>query len=208
MRLPLRSDRRRLTLALAIGAAVLLSAGCARMGKVSGKVTLPDGSPLPGGIITFTPEDTSRNPATAVIHEDGTYEADVPTGTCKVGIDNRMAGQSHTPVGLGAMPVPDPGAAKGAAPAAPKGAPNSPSAIMAKMKGGGPGGGPAPKENKSGMSGLARAAEAAGAPKGGPITPVPGKVVPINSKYYTPEGSGLTVHVGGGTNTFDVTLEK
>lgn len=193
----LRRVRSRPTLVLVFAAAVLAAAGCAKSGKVSGKITLADGSPLPGGIITFTPEDSSRNPATAVIREDGTYEADVPTGMCKVGIDNRMAGSKQSPVGIGGAPVPPTGGAAG-------GAKGGPPNMMAKLKGGA---GP-PAASKGGVDDIARAAAAAGAPQGQTTIPVPGKVVPINSKYMNPVASGLTFEVRGGSNTFDVQLEK
>ncbi len=69
-----RSVRPRLVVLAALGAALAVTAGCAKSGKVSGKVTLPDGSPLPGGLILFAPEDSTHNPSSAIIKEDGTYE--------------------------------------------------------------------------------------------------------------------------------------
>src|SRR5438105_4947623 len=66
-----------------------LLAGCPSgtpVGRVSGKVLLSDGSPLPGGLITFSSQDKM---ASAVIKPDGSYDArDVPVGPVQIGINN------------------------------------------------------------------------------------------------------------------------
>lgn len=182
--------------------ALLLSAGgCAKTGKVTGKITTSDGQPLPGGTITFTPTEGTVNPASATIKEDGTYEVEAPTGVCKISIDNRSAGQSVSPIGAGGAPTPKESSATGGDTGAPKfGGPGMPKDMMAQIKG-------ATAPPKMGGAGeIQKAMEGKQAPVG-PNTPVPGKVVPINSKYYTPESSGLELKVKGGAQTLDIKLE-
>jgi hypothetical protein len=69
--------------------------GCSKNGgaeasaTVTGKVTLPGGSPLPGGTINFRSVAFAHRVGSGEIQADGTYEAkDVPQGECKVVIDN------------------------------------------------------------------------------------------------------------------------
>lgn len=185
-----------LALALLLGAA-----GCAKTGKVTGKITTSDGQPLPGGTITFTPTEGKANPASATIKEDGTYEVEAPTGVCKISIDNRSAGKSVTLIGAGGAPIPTESPATGGDTGAPKyGGPGMPKDMKAKVAGG-----PAPPKMGGGGE-IQKAMEGKYVPTG-PTTPVPGKVVPINSKYYTPESSGLELKVKGGTQAFDIKLE-
>jgi hypothetical protein len=197
----------RWAVAALVGAAVALSTGCAKTGKVSGKVTLDDGTPLPGGVISFVPDDPGSNPAAANIREDGTYEVDVPVGTCKVSIDNRRAGQTQTLIGMGGMPTkignPEDEKKGGKGPGGPPGGPGDKMAAMmaAAKKGSGGGAPPVPKDAQER---LAQASGGSTAPTA--VTPVPGRAVPIDPKYYTPETSGLTLKVSGGSNTFDVRL--
>jgi hypothetical protein len=80
--------------------------GCGGPGpvKVSGKV-LFNGSPLPGGLITFRPVDPQLSPVGAAISEEGTYEAILPIGEVQVSVDNRAlepppAGPTSLPGGL------------------------------------------------------------------------------------------------------------
>ncbi|MBX9622758.1 MAG: carboxypeptidase-like regulatory domain-containing protein [Gemmataceae bacterium] len=198
-----RSVRPRLVVLAALGAALAVTAGCAKSGKVSGKVTLPDGSPLPGGLILFAPEDSTHNPSSAIIKEDGTYEvSDVPTGTCKVSIDNRMAGVTEIPVGAGggynAVKTDKSDSDKGGKKGGMKGPPGK--------KGGDPNAPPA--ASKGGEDAISAARAAAGGPASGARVPVPGQKVDINKKYYTPESSGLTISVSGGSNTYDVKLAQ
>jgi hypothetical protein len=190
-----------ITLGLVFAGAAL-STGCAKTGRVTGRVTLPDGSPLPGGIIQFTPDDSKRNPATAVIKEDGTYSCDVPVGSCTVSIDNRAAGKSSAPIGAGGVSGP-PKAGGGGKMAGTKGQPG-----MQGPPGGRTAGGPSEKELKTGNEEIANRMSQAGADKVGPTVAVPGKAVQINPKYYNGQTSGLSFEVGGGTQTFDVKLDK
>lgn len=185
------------------GLAVALGSGCAKMGKVSGKVTQEDGSPLPGGVISFLPEDSGANPATANLNEDGTYEVDVPVGNCKVSIDNRGAGQTMTLIGRGGMPtkIGNPPADDGKEKDK-KGGPMGGKMAMMKGKGGKDAAAPpVPKDAKQQLDQM-------GGDGPTTVTPVAGKAVPINPKYYTPDSSGLTFKVGGGSNTFDVKVTK
>jgi hypothetical protein len=69
-------------------------AGCGPgQGKVSGRVLL-GGAPLPGGIVMFRPADPKQNSISAVLDEQGHYEAVLPGGEVQVSIDNRTL-QSH-----------------------------------------------------------------------------------------------------------------
>ena len=97
-RLPSRS-----ALPLAIGVLLVCSVGCGKTGTVKGIVKQADGTPLPGGLIMFAPEEAGKSAATGVIKEDGTYEVEVPKGAFKVSIDNRAAGQVETLVGVGSL---------------------------------------------------------------------------------------------------------
>lgn len=187
------------TLLSAVVLAAVFSTGCAKFGKVSGKITQADGSPLPGGVISFIPDDSKRNPATANIKEDGTYSCDVPVGNCKVTIDNRSAGKGHSPLGAGGVSGPPKGAGGGGPKMGP-GAKGGPA--------GGGTGGPAGKDVKGSNEAIAEAMNKAGAAKVGDIVNVPGKSVPINPKYFNAETSGLSLEVSGGSNTFDVKLDK
>lgn len=178
---------------------VVLTAGCAaKSGKVNGKVTLSDGQPLPGGSITFIPE--KGNPASGIIKEDGTYAVDAPTGICKIVIDNRSAGKSSSPIGAGGAPVP----ANVETTSGPnyKGGPGMPAGVAAKMGGGAAG----PPKNEGGAEAIAKMMEGKQAPVS-ETTAIPGKVVPINPKYYSADSSGLTFTVKGGSQKFDIKLE-
>jgi hypothetical protein len=90
--------------------AVCLAAGCGGNGrpeaaKVTGRVTLPNGSPLPGGRIDF--RAASGDMVSGQIKADGTYEASVPPGSSKVSIENvQLKGIGPAPRGLPAMPTP------------------------------------------------------------------------------------------------------
>ena len=203
--------------------AALCVAGCAKNGTVSGKVTLPDGSPLPGGQIAFQPEDTKRNPVIAVIKEDGTYSCSVPVGNCKVSIDNRAIGKSSAPIGAGGVPAPPkggggPGAGaksptgpmKGPPGGAIKGGPSGPTGPPGGGGGGGPVGkaGHSDKELKGGNAAIGDAMSKVGANKAENSEALGGRLVPINPKYYDNSTSGLSIEVSGGSNTFDVKLDK
>ena len=67
----------------------LVVAGCGRAtSKVSGQV-LFKGTPLPGGQLTFRPDNPKANPVITEIDEQGRYEAVLPGGRVKVSVDNR-----------------------------------------------------------------------------------------------------------------------
>jgi hypothetical protein len=68
---------------------VALAVGCTgRQGTVSGTVYLND-KPLPGGLVTFRPADSSRNAVSARIGDDGHFEATLPAGEATIAVDNR-----------------------------------------------------------------------------------------------------------------------
>jgi hypothetical protein len=154
-----------------------LPVGCGTpKGHVSGKVLLADGSPLPGGTITFLPQQGKNvAPVMARIGEDGTYDAPgVPVGPSKVTISNAEldpnASDSIVPTGA-----------------------NSPAA--AKM----------PPQMKSKMSGMGPPKGATEGKDIPGRTKPPGTYVPLDPKYSSPETSGLTCDVHSGSTPFDVT---
>src|SRR5262249_30596660 len=157
-----------------------------------------DGQPLPGGTITFTPIEGKGNPMSATIREDGTYEMDAPTGLCKIAIDNRSAGKSHTPIGAGGPPTATDlpvGEHKGPT----YSAPGMPKEFIGKKESGPP--------QTGGAEEIAKAMQGKHATSGA-STPIAGKAVPINPKYYSPESSGLELKVKGGAQTFDIKLQQ
>jgi hypothetical protein len=85
----LGSRRLRLAGRLALLLALALVGGCgAGRGKVSGQV-LFNRAPLPGGLVTFWPADPKHSPVSVHLDEEGHYEAVLPVGEVRVGIDNR-----------------------------------------------------------------------------------------------------------------------
>jgi hypothetical protein len=90
-------------------------AGCgASRAKVSGRV-LFNGAPLPGGLVTFRPEDPAQNSVSARIDEQGNYQALVSCGNVQVSVDNReLEPQAREPGGLppGLLPQLSPDAQK------------------------------------------------------------------------------------------------
>lgn len=70
---PAAAGRRRGARVALLGAIVLCFVGCSRRAEVTGVVTL-DGSPVPGGVVTFTPR-TAGATAYAAIGPDGRYTA-------------------------------------------------------------------------------------------------------------------------------------
>jgi hypothetical protein len=154
--------------------------GCGwEKGKVSGQV-LFQGKPLPGGVVTFRPVDTSLNPVTAVINQDGNYEATVPAGECKISVDNRaLEGPGARSVGAGGAPEVGGGRRggppKGVAVGPPKGAIEE-----------------ATKDKK--MPGVSSEKPA-------------GTYVPIPKPYYDPETSGLSLTVKAGSQTHNIELK-
>jgi hypothetical protein len=128
----------------------------------------------------FRPLDTSQNPVSAVLDQDGKYEAIVPAGEVKITVDNRsLKSPPRGPVGVSGNPEGDQrpaGVPKNVPVAPPKGAM-----------------GEATRENN--------------AP---PITPQTqvGKYVPIPEKYYDPDTSGLSLKVTRGSQPFNIELVK
>jgi hypothetical protein len=185
--------------ALLVAGFALLSAGCgSKMGRVSGTVSLPDGKPLPGGIITFVPD--KGNPASSVIKEDGTYELEVRVGDCKVSVDNRSAGVAEKLAGRDGTAIPKQNPA-GSSP--PRGAPNLPAGVGGRPRSSGP---PASKDADKAISDAMK--DKAPPPSSEERVKVPGKAVKINTRYHNPETSGLTFAVGGDPQTFDVKLAR
>jgi hypothetical protein len=98
---------RKLSCVLGLIAAFAL-VGCGQKGastaKVTGKVTLPNGQPLPGGRIDF--RAATGNMVSGQIKADGTYEArEVPPGEYKVSVENsHLKGISPPPPGLEPLP--------------------------------------------------------------------------------------------------------
>jgi hypothetical protein len=69
--------------------ALLSAAGCGpAMVKVSGRV-LFKGEPLPGGLVTFRPESNRVAGVTALIDEQGHYEATLPVGVVRACVTNQ-----------------------------------------------------------------------------------------------------------------------
>jgi hypothetical protein len=89
-----------------IAVALLLAgvAGCGSgQGRVSGQV-LYNKKPLPGGLLTFVPTDTTKRPVAAAIDENGHYNATVPLGEVRIAVDNRELQAAERPIG--ALPPP------------------------------------------------------------------------------------------------------
>src|SRR5204863_9415246 len=79
-----------LVLAVALGCS-----GSAAVGRVSGKVLLKDGTPLPGGIVKFVAADAQF--ATGEIKPDGSYEVrNVPVGAVKIVVDTERLNPNIT----------------------------------------------------------------------------------------------------------------
>jgi|SRR5579875_613426 hypothetical protein len=67
-----------------------LAVGCGGESKVKvfGQVRYK-GAPLPGGIVTFQPENTKFNTVAVLLDEQGNYEVTLPVGKVQVAVDNR-----------------------------------------------------------------------------------------------------------------------
>jgi hypothetical protein len=170
-----------------LGLVVLLPvvvSGCSvGSGKVSGQVLQANGKPLAGGIVMFRPTDTSINPVTAKIDENGNYEASVPSVQVKISVDNRS--------------LKNPGSG-------PVGASDSNPAELIKGRNAPPKGaaiGP-PKDAMS------QARKDQTVPPAVVREKPVGTYVDIPEKYYDPETSGLTLQVTGGNQKFDINLSK
>jgi hypothetical protein len=111
-----------------------LAVGCkGGQGTVSGTVYLND-KPLPGGLVTFRPADSSKNVVSARIGDDGHFEATLPAGEVRIAVDNR----EFQPPPRGEVPklppvvdlppgVKPPQHERQGSPAAPEGGPEKPS---------------------------------------------------------------------------------
>ena len=91
-------------------ALTLAAAGCVdkadETATVTGKVTFPDGKPLPGGRIDFRVGGTG-NLVSGQVQPDGTYEAlKVPPGSYKVSIDNSSLKGAGAAAPPGTAPMP------------------------------------------------------------------------------------------------------
>jgi hypothetical protein len=76
---------------------LLVLAGCAEgEGKVSGRV-LFNGTPLPGGIVTFVPTG-ARNHAVCTLDDQGNFEVSVGAGEVQVSVDNRQLQPREPPI--------------------------------------------------------------------------------------------------------------
>lgn len=98
----------RYSFGLLVGLALV---GCSQQGPatttVTGKITFPDGSPLPGGRIDFR-SVANNTMVSGQIKSDGSYEAQVPLGDQKVSIENKhLEGVTAGPPGLAPMPGSD-----------------------------------------------------------------------------------------------------
>lgn len=72
--------------------------GCGKSnGKISGRVLL-NGTPLPGGRVTFRPADPKSNPVIVDLDEEGKYRATLPVGEVQVSVDNRELEPRAKPV--------------------------------------------------------------------------------------------------------------
>jgi len=68
---------------------LIVVAGCGpAKGKVSGQVLL-DGSPVPGGWVTFQPAGGKYNSVSVELDEQGRFVAELPAGDVTVCVDNR-----------------------------------------------------------------------------------------------------------------------
>ena len=181
-----------------------LATGCGESrGKVAGKVTMSNGEPLPGGTITFVPVSGKGNIASTSISPDGKYELEVPSGECKISVDNRNVGKTPpAPIGAGGGGnAPPPGVGGAGVKTGPPGGMGG-----AGVKTGPPGGGAkaGPPQDKGGD--IEKRMKDSGQAPTGAGSVQPGTYKPINPKYYDPETSGLTFGVKSGSQTFDITL--
>jgi hypothetical protein len=92
----------RLGLLLALAAA----AGCGpSTARVSGRV-LFKGEPLPGGMVSFRPEDRRVATVSVRLDEQGRYEADLPVGMVRVCVTN-LDLKPHEPPPAGTSLIPE-----------------------------------------------------------------------------------------------------
>lgn len=92
---------------LALLLLLMAVAGCGPgQTRVSGQVRY-QGTPLPGGRLTFRPADPRQNAVSADLDDQGHYEAMLPPGAVQVSVDNRhLKPPAQTLVGLpSALPL-------------------------------------------------------------------------------------------------------
>lgn len=96
-------------LRVALIGVICVLTGCGpSVGEVSGVVTF-EGQPVPGGLITFRPGDSSQNSVAYELERDGRFKVELPIGEVSVCIDNRQfepqpALQPAVPPGLSLPP--------------------------------------------------------------------------------------------------------
>jgi hypothetical protein len=78
-------------------------------GKVSGKVMF-EGKPLPGGRVTFFPQEKGLNDVTVLLDEQGNYQVDLPACEVKVTVNNQELKPRHR-LSFGGVPPGIPGQA-------------------------------------------------------------------------------------------------
>lgn len=76
------------SLSFVLGLLVCVTGCGPRFGEVSGEVTY-QGKPVPGGLLTFRPQDESMNSVAYVLERDGKFKVTLPVGEVRVCIDNR-----------------------------------------------------------------------------------------------------------------------
>jgi hypothetical protein len=114
---------------LSAAALMLCVAGCGpKQASIAGRV-LVDGKPLPGGRVTFRPENSAFNSVSVELNEQGQYETVLPVGLIHVSVDNRelepRPARSAVSINLPSLP-PEMKSKVGAAP--PRLAPATPNA--------------------------------------------------------------------------------
>jgi hypothetical protein len=158
----------------------ILFAGCGgvKYGKVSGKVT-SKGSPLPGGVVTFWPQDAGGGPGGSVIAEDGSYSASVPVGEASVTVETEsISGKAKTWLEQQSQPQ-----GKGAAKRGAGGRRMIPPQVLEQIK--------------TGME-----------EKGNKLPEaVKGNYVKINPMYAKPNSSGFKTTIHSGQQEFNIDLK-
>jgi len=121
---------------LGLAVLTLCVAGCGpKQASITGRV-LVDGKPLPGGRVTFRPENSAFNSVSVELNEQGQYEAVLPVGMIHVSVDNRelepRPARSAVSINLPSLP-PEMKSKVGAAPPRPAPANPKPSGRYIKI---------------------------------------------------------------------------
>jgi hypothetical protein len=131
-----RASRWRVASVIPFTILLLFIAGCGtKQTAITGRVLL-DGKPLPGGRVTFRPENSAFNSVSAELNEQGQYQAVLlPVGKIHVIVDNREL-EPRPPRSSVSIPLPNlPPEMKskiGAAP--PRSAPTNPNSSSRYVK--------------------------------------------------------------------------